>query len=506
VEQHHLRGVALLSFVVGLLLASLAFAAPALADSPGWSGVVKAELSDDRTYSEPEVGEITHWTQVGTLRFDGTHHELGGEEGVELSGSSLDGGDYTLDWDYTREFYGAGCQGAVETRDVDEETLFSPSALEMQKPGDGTYLLSQIGGHAEFTEAHHQTGCGGSDYTTKHQFFLGRAPCGGHPAPLLGADTLTRRGADACATPFQSGNESGERHESYCWRLTRHPDQNHDGIPDTAVTAVSPTGGPPSGGTMVNISGRSFAEQPTCFLPVGGATEVKFGSTPASSFTVNSDSSITAVAPAGTGTVDVTVIGAEGTSATSSADHYTYGFPPTVTKVAPKEWFAGSIGGPPGGNTEVTISGTNLAGATAVKFGITDAVSFTVNSATTITARSPEAMTAGIVNVRVTTPVGTSVVSKKNQFKFKPSVYVVSPNSGSKAGGYTVQIGGYGFALGAATSFTFGATKAKSVNCTASELCNVVVPKHAVGTVDVIATVGKVKSVPNGSVDHFTYN
>lgn len=303
-----------------------------------------------------------------------------------------------------------------------------------------------------------------------------------------------------CGTP-----ETGTRTYNLCWSLTRHPDQDHDGIPDPAVTSVSPEGGPPSGGTSVNIAGRSFAGHTAseCVAAVGGATEVKFGSTPASSFTVNSDSSITAVAPAGTGTVDVTVISPEGTSAASSSDHYTYGFPPTITKVAPKERVAGSIDG---GGTEVTITGTNLTGTTAVKFGAVDARSFTVHSKTSITARSPEETTGGIVDVRVTTPLGTSAKSKKDQFKFKPSVYGVSPNSGSKAGGYTVTVGGHGFALGSGTAFKFGATKAKSVNCTSSEVCSVTVPKHALGSVDVTETVGKVKSEVTPPIDKFTYN
>ena len=55
-----------------------------------------------------------------------------------------------------------------------------------------------------------------------------------------------------------------------------------------------------------------------------GATAVDFGSTPASSFTVNNDDSITAIDPAGTGTVDVTVTGPYGTSPTVATDKFTY--------------------------------------------------------------------------------------------------------------------------------------------------------------------------------------
>jgi hypothetical protein len=140
-----------------------------------------------------------------------------------------------------------------------------------------------------------------------------------------------------------------------------------------------------------------------------GATEVRFGSTNATSFTVNSATSITVVSPAGTGTVDVTVTTPAGTSPISSADQFTYG--PTVTKVEPSQ-------GPRGGGTTVTITGTGFTGATAVKFGSTSATTFTVNSATSITAVSPKVKRAGTIDVTVTTPAGTSPTSSADQFTY----------------------------------------------------------------------------------------
>ncbi len=55
-----------------------------------------------------------------------------------------------------------------------------------------------------------------------------------------------------------------------------------------------------------------------------GVRAVKFGSYNATGVTLNSETSITAVSPAGSGTVDVTVTTAEGTSTTSPADRFTY--------------------------------------------------------------------------------------------------------------------------------------------------------------------------------------
>jgi large repetitive protein len=77
---------------------------------------------------------------------------------------------------------------------------------------------------------------------------------------------------------------------------------------------VSPNAGPVAGGTSVTITGAGFS----------GATEVDFGGV-AAGFVVNSDSSITAVSPAGSaGTVDVTVLTIGGTSAASASDQFTY--------------------------------------------------------------------------------------------------------------------------------------------------------------------------------------
>ena len=76
----------------------------------------------------------------------------------------------------------------------------------------------------------------------------------------------------------------------------------------------SPTYGPRSAARLVTITGTGFT----------GATAVDFGTTPATNFTVVSATSITADSPAGTGSVDVTVTTPGGTSATSSADQFTY--------------------------------------------------------------------------------------------------------------------------------------------------------------------------------------
>ena len=101
--------------------------------------------------------------------------------------------------------------------------------------------------------------------------------------------------------------------------------------------------------------------------------------------------------------MNVTVTTPNGTSAgRAPSDQFTYNAPalPTVTGVSPSS-------GPAAGGTSVTVSGTNLTGATAVDFGTANpGTSITAVTATSLTVTSPAG--TGTVNVTVTTPNGTS--------------------------------------------------------------------------------------------------
>ncbi len=80
------------------------------------------------------------------------------------------------------------------------------------------------------------------------------------------------------------------------------------------VTSISPTSGPSTGGTTVTVSGAGFT----------GASSVDFGPTAAQSFSVISATSIIAVSPPGSATVDLRVTTSSGTSPITTADQYTY--------------------------------------------------------------------------------------------------------------------------------------------------------------------------------------
>lgn len=100
--------------------------------------------------------------------------------------------------------------------------------------------------------------------------------------------------------------------------------------------SLSPTAGSTAGGNAVAITGQYL----------DGATSVTFGSSPASSFSVDSASRITAIAPAtAPSTVDVRVTGPGGSSEVGSADRYTYATPMTTTGAPPSTLLAAQPGG-----------------------------------------------------------------------------------------------------------------------------------------------------------------
>ncbi|WP_218022503.1 IPT/TIG domain-containing protein, partial [Nocardia amamiensis] len=189
-----------------------------------------------------------------------------------------------------------------------------------------------------------------------------------------------------------------------------------------SLSSISPNKGPTSGGTTVTLTGTGFT----------GATAVNFGSTPATSFTVNSDTQITATSPAGTGIVSVTVTGPTGTSNPLS---YSYVVVPTITSISPTV-------GPIAGGNSVTITGTGFTGPLTVRFGST-ATTFTVDSSTQITAIAP-AGSAGTVQVTVTGLGGTSN-GVSYTYAPVPSITSISPTSGPATGGTVVTLTGTNF-------------------------------------------------------------
>lgn len=226
------------------------------------------------------------------------------------------------------------------------------------------------------------------------------------------------------------------------------------------ITPVITSFTPASGikGTAVTIRGENFT----------GTTSVKFGNIPASSFTIDSATGITAIIAEGE-SGDVSVTNSYGT-ATKPGFIFNgpiiYSFSPMVANT---------------GST-ITITGTNFTGATQVSFGATPAASFTVVSATTITA-IVGAGSGG--SVAITTPNGIATLPG---FVFgKPTITSIIPLSGPV--GSTVIITGTNFSPVSAENIVFfGAVKAE-VTAAASTHLAVIVPSGA-SYQPVSATVG----------------
>lgn len=154
-----------------------------------------------------------------------------------------------------------------------------------------------------------------------------------------------------------------------------------------SITGFSPGSG--TVGTPVTLNGSNFT----------GATVVAFNGTPATPTFVD-DTTITAGVPAGatSGPLSVTTPGGTGTS----VDSFTV-IPgaPTIDGFSPASGSAG---------TPVTVDGTDLLGATSVKFNGTSAT-FTVVNNTRITTTVPVGATTGPLSVTTPTGMGTSAGS-----------------------------------------------------------------------------------------------
>jgi hypothetical protein len=225
------------------------------------------------------------------------------------------------------------------------------------------------------------------------------------------------------------------------------------------ITSFTPESG--GTGTTVTITGTNLT----------GATSVRFGSTPAASFTVASPTTMTAVVGNGsTGNIFVTTPGG-----TANSTIFTFTLTPAITSFTPTSG---------GKGTSITITGTNLTGATAVSFGGIPAISFTVNSATSITAIIG---TGASGNVSVTTPEGTATLAG---FTFIPAPTITSFTPTSAASGAIVTITGTNF-MGT-TAVSFGGTAATSFNVNSSTSITATVGAGASGNVSVTTPGGTV--------------
>jgi hypothetical protein len=167
------------------------------------------------------------------------------------------------------------------------------------------------------------------------------------------------------------------------------------------VVSVRPSAGPLAGGTRLTVHGHNFL----------GVTSVLLGMQRATEVSVLGPRTLTAVAPAHTaGLVHVRVRTRYGLSPRSVADDYEYVAPPTVTGLSPAT-------GPTAGGTAVVITGSSFRDVTAVRFGNSASTAVTIDSGTSLTVVAPP-HTAGVVDVRVVTPYGTSKARPEDEYTY----------------------------------------------------------------------------------------
>ncbi|MFD6053647.1 IPT/TIG domain-containing protein [Agromyces sp. NPDC060279] len=231
--------------------------------------------------------------------------------------------------------------------------------------------------------------------------------------------------------------------------------------PVTTVDEVDPPTGPEAGGTEVTITGSCFT----------GATDVRFGGTSATSFTVVSDTEITAVVPAGTGVVDVSVVGVGDCGTGTLPDGYSYLPPVNALALMPDR-------GPASGGTAVQVTGTGLGGATELLLD-GESVPFTQVSDSRVDFVTPP-HAVGPVEVTVTAAGGTS---EPLTYTYTPAgIDTVTPPGGPSTGGTEVTISGQCFT--GATAVKFGSKPASSFRVVDDRTIVAVAPAGT-GVVDV---------------------
>jgi hypothetical protein len=161
--------------------------------------------------------------------------------------------------------------------------------------------------------------------------------------------------------------------------------------PAPTVTSITPTLGPSTGNMSLQIAGTNLC----------GVTSITVGGAACRSFTVASPTSAFCATPAGTvGPASVVVTTPSGSNAANTL--YTYRAPPpTISAVSPTY-------GPAAGGTVITVTGTNLTGATGITVGGSACTNLNVISATSATCETPASSLTTSQRIVVTTAGGTS--------------------------------------------------------------------------------------------------
>ena len=214
-------------------------------------------------------------------------------------------------------------------------------------------------------------------------------------------------------------------------------------IQPPSITSFSPTSA--GAGGQVIITGTNLS----------ATSSIEFGAVRATSYTVNSSTTITATVGSGmSGSISLVTPGGEAT-----LGGFRFIPQPVIQSFTPANAKSGNL---------ISITGTNLDGTTVVAFGGTTAASFIVASSTLITAVVANG-TSGAITVR--TPGGSA---SREGFVFNPPPRVFSLSPKTAGTGSEVLISGEYF--DGATSVNLGGTPASSFRVLSSTTISAQVP------------------------------
>lgn len=251
-----------------------------------------------------------------------------------------------------------------------------------------------------------------------------------------------------------------------------------------AITSISPTNGPVAGGTSVTITGTGLAL----------TTGVNFGTTPAASFTINSDTQITAVSPAGPGaTTDVRIAYFGGLSPFSAGDQFTFdaavpGAPTAVTAT--------------GGNASATVSWSAPAsngGAAITSYVVTPYIGSSAQKPTIVTG-SPPATSATVIGLTNGTTY-TFKLAAKNSAGLGPQSAASDAVTLAAVAGAPTQVNALPGDTEATVTWTPPATNGGSA---VTSYVVTVSPGGATTTVSAVTPAATITGLTNGSVYKFT--
>jgi hypothetical protein len=365
---------------------------------PPGSGTVPVQVSNaggtagglSYTYRGPKITDVTDQYGNGPVDHD-TYGPASGGTIVTINGSNLLGATSVR----------IGDAPASITADTDSQIQVS-SPAESDAGGQENVILvttpagtgSPPGGGYEFDYGPNVTGMSPSSGPAGQTVRISGSN-------LSGATDVTFGGASAASFHVDSDSQITAVAPGPQGGTVDVAVQNDAGSSDTGdfarftwskpvVSGISPASA--KAGTAVTISGSNFI----------GVTSVKFGSATVNIPPSGSNTTIVVAVPAGpSGAVAVTVTSPAGTS---NSVGFTYQTPPSVSGVSPASGVTG---------TAVTISGSNLSGATVQFVGgtVNAGAPVALNTASAIVVSAPAPGTyRGPVNIIVTTSQGSTTV------------------------------------------------------------------------------------------------